>query len=152
MGTYLIRILIFVALIAAPISKSGWLNTGQVSRAHAVSPQAEATSTPTATATPTSTATVTRTATLTATATATATATPVAVPGGTTDYFAEGFTGLAATNGRATFTEVLNILNPSRSVANVTITYFIQGASTPVVVTRTVARTSVLRESVNTDV
>jgi hypothetical protein len=76
----------------------------------------------------------------------------VIVPGGTTDYFAEGFTGLAATNGRATFTEVLNILNPSPSVANVTITYYIQGASTPVVVTRGVAHTSVLRESVNTDV
>ncbi len=115
------------------------------------------TTTPTATATatvaaPTGTATATHTGTATATAAATATATPMTVPGGTIDYFAEGYTGLAATNGRATFTEVLNVLNPSPSVANVTMTYYIQGATAPVVVTRSVARTSVLRESVNADV
>ena len=74
------------------------------------------------------------------------------VLGGTTDYFAEGYTGLAATNGRATFTEVLNILNPSPSVANVTMTYYVQGVSAPVLVTRNVPASSVLRESVNTDV
>jgi hypothetical protein len=121
-----------------------------------------ATDTPTATLTPTATptltptnapsATATLTPTATPTATSTPTATPIVVPGGTADYFAEGFTGLAATNGRATFTEVLNILNPSASVANVTITYYVQGASAPTVVSRSVPRTTVLRESVNTDV
>ncbi|MGH2411017.1 MAG: hypothetical protein ACRDGS_11700, partial [Chloroflexota bacterium] len=113
----------------------------------------------TATATPTATTTATATATHTAvpatpSSTATATATPP--PGSpTTDYFAEGYTGLAATNGRATFTEVLNILNPSASLTvPITITYYIQGASssTTMTITRTANPHSVLRESVNTDV
>jgi hypothetical protein len=108
---------------------------------------------PTATVTNTGTATASATITSTpATTTPTVTTTPVPVAGGTTDYFAEGFTGLAATNGRATFTEVLNVLNPSPSAANVTFTYYIQGTAAPVVVTRSVAHTTVLRESVNTDV
>jgi hypothetical protein len=59
---------------------------------------------------------------------------------------------LASTNGRATFTETLNILNPSTRTATVTITYYIQGSGAPVAVTRTVSPTTVLRELVNSDV
>jgi hypothetical protein len=122
---------------------------------------ATATATGTATSSPTVTATASRTSTAsvttvpatgTTTATASATATTLPVLGGTSDYFAEGFTGTAATNGRATFTEVLNILNPSTSTAGVTITYYIKGAAAPVVVTHNVTATTVLRESVNVDV
>jgi hypothetical protein len=66
--------------------------------------------------------------------------------------FAEGYTGLAATNGRATFTEVLNILNPGIADAPITVTYYVEGRQAPIVVTRVVAHASVLRESVNADV
>jgi len=120
------------------------------------------TATATVTSTPANTATVTATATATATTsatttvlpTATVTATSTPLPGGpTSDYFAEGYTGLAATNGTATFTEVLNILNPNlTNAATVTLTYYIQGVAAPVTVTRTVNAKSTLRESVNTDV
>jgi hypothetical protein len=123
-------------------------------------PTATATSTATASATPTRTATATTsptataTATVPVTATATTTATSTPLPGGpTSDYFAEGYTGLAATNGTATFTEVLNILNPSpTNAATVKITYYIQGVTTPVTVTHTINAKTSLRESVNTDV
>ncbi len=60
----------------------------------------------------TPTVTVTVTPTVTPIITDTAMPTPTPLPGGpTTAYFAEGYTGVAATNGRATFTEVLNLLN-----------------------------------------
>ncbi len=177
MRSYLVRFLVVAALIAALASQAGWRSGSHTPAAQAASPlimahdvpsatptdtattmPATATATATATqttvaATATSTPTATATQTTTApTATATGTPTPSSVLGGTADYFAEGFTGLASTNGRATFTEVFNILNPSSGVANVTLTYYIQGASTPVVVTRTVPPTTMLRESVNTDV
>ena len=176
MRTHSIQLFVLAAMIAVPISWSellsgGQASTAQAARANVLAATATATATSAATATatatttaratatatatvaaPTGTALPTHTATVTATAATTAAATPVTVPGGTTDYFAEGYTGLAATNGRASFTEVLNLLNPSPSLANVTITYYIQGASAPVVVTRGVARMSVLRESVNADV
>jgi hypothetical protein len=141
---------------------------------YAAADTATPTSTTTATATATSTLTATPTPTHTASPTTTpvvptntpvisntATATPAGIPTATlpanlasptTAYFAEGYTGTAATNGRATFTEELNILNPSARAAPVTITYFIQGSSAPISVTRTVSPTSVLREIVNTDV
>ncbi len=102
--------------------------------------------------------TVTPTATLTATASATPSVTPTATPGGfntgatTTAAFAEGYTGLAASNGKATFTEVLNILNPAASQASATITYYLQGKTTPIVVNRAIAGSSITREPVNTDV
>lgn len=79
--------------------------------------------------------------------TPTPTPTPV-----TSAYFAEGYTGLASTNGRATFTETLNILNPATSAAQATITYIVQGSAAPLTVTRAISPTAVLRESVNADV
>jgi hypothetical protein len=119
-----------------------------------------ATFTPTATATPTwtpfgyiaPTATPTWTPIGYITPTATPSATPAVQSTVTTDYFAEGYTGQAATNGKATFTEVFNILNPSSSAATATITYYIQDSTTPVVVTRQIAASAMLRESVNSDV
>jgi len=71
--------------------------------------------------------------------------------GPTTLYFAEGYTGLLATNHKATFDETLSILNANPFTATVQIQYLIEGGS-PVVVTRSIAPTSTLRESVNTDV
>jgi len=84
-----------------------------------------------------------------------ASATPV--PGGTvsgpfTLSFAEGYTGQASTNGKATFSEVLNLLNPGTTPAALTISYYVQGNAVPQVVNRTIAANSTLRESVNTDV
>jgi hypothetical protein len=78
-------------------------------------------------------------------------ATPVA-GGQATAYFAEGFTGNATTNGKATFTETLALFNPNADPASATITYFLQGSAAPRQVQRMVAGYSVLRESVNSDV
>jgi hypothetical protein len=127
--------------------------------ASSTSTEATATVTATATATPTGTAAASATSTVTGTITATpaasVTATPTLPPsltGPTAAYFAEGYTGTAAVNGRATFTETLNILNPSTRTATVTITYYLQGSTTPLAFTRTISPTTILRESVNTDV
>lgn len=81
-----------------------------------------------------------------ATPTATAPIAPI------TAYFAEGYTGQAASNGRASFDEGLNILNPGAVPAPITITYYVQGASAPIVVSRMVPQAALLRESVNLDV
>lgn len=102
---------------------------------------------------------ITGTATLTATdrsGNAGATALNVLFPfnksnGPTTLYFAEGYTGLAATNGKATFDETLSILNANPFTATATITYLIQDGS-PVQVTRDITPNSTLRESVNGDI
>lgn len=72
--------------------------------------------------------------------------------GPTSAYFAEGYTGSAATNGKASFTEALDILNPNATAAAITITYYIQGNRTPQTVTRSVPARSDFLESVNTDV
>lgn len=88
-------------------------------------------------------------------ATATAGATPIGttVAGGATNaYFAEGYTGQAATNGTASFAETLNMLNPSPTAAALTITYYSQDGTPPVVISRTVPPASSLTESVNADV
>jgi len=71
--------------------------------------------------------------------------------GPTTLYFAEGYTGRIATNGKANFDETLSILNANPFTATVQIQYLIEGGA-PVLVTRSIAPTSTLRESVNTDV
>jgi len=71
--------------------------------------------------------------------------------GPTTLYFAEGYTGRLATNGKANFDETLSILNANPFTATVQIQYLIEGGA-PVLVTRSIAPTSTLRESVNTDV
>jgi hypothetical protein len=90
--------------------------------------------------------------------TATATPIPSPTPGvptasGTTNvYFAEGYTGQAATNKSASFSETLTLLNPLSTPASVTITYFSQDGSPPVSVTRTISPTSSLTDSVNADV
>jgi hypothetical protein len=67
-------------------------------------------------------------------------------------YFAEGYTGRAATNGKADFNEFISVLNPDNFSKPVTFTYFIQGSSTPVVTTTMVPANSDILESVNTDV
>lgn len=79
-------------------------------------------------------------------------ATPPAPSGTTTAYFAEGFTGAAATNGKATYTESLDFLNANPVEATVDITYVVVGAAEPVVVEQTIPAESVLRENVNNDV
>jgi alpha-tubulin suppressor-like RCC1 family protein len=118
---------------------------------------------PTASMTPTSTLVIvppTGTATALPAPTSTATALPApatALPGpvltgSTAVYFAEGYTGTSAANGKATFSETLNILNPDNQTAMVTITYYIQGDTKPIAVQRLVAATSVWREDVNADV
>lgn len=77
---------------------------------------------------------------------------PVNVNNGpTTAYFAEGYTGLLATNKRATYDETLSILNANPFTATATITYLVEGAN-PVGLTREVPPSSTLLESVNTDV
>jgi hypothetical protein len=67
-------------------------------------------------------------------------------------YFAEGYTGRAATNGKADFNEFISVLNPDNFSKPVTFTYFIQGSSTPVVTSTVVPANSDILESVNTDV
>jgi len=71
--------------------------------------------------------------------------------GPTTLYFAEGYTGLYSTNGKATFNETLSLLNANPFTATATITYLIQG-SNPVSLVRSVPPSSTLRESVNADI
>ncbi len=71
--------------------------------------------------------------------------------GPTTLYFAEGYTGLYSTNGKATFNETLSLLNANPFTATATITYLIQG-SNPVSLVRLVPPSSTLRESVNSDI
>ncbi|HXT35468.1 MAG TPA: hypothetical protein VN837_07810 [Chloroflexota bacterium] len=103
---------------------------------------------------PTATAVIGGTASPTATAVISGT-TPITPPvliGNTSAYFAEGYTGDAATNGKATYTEWLDILNPNPIDATVSITYVVQGAAAPVPILRTVPGNSVLRELVNDDV
>jgi hypothetical protein len=114
-----------------------------------------ATPSPSVTQTPTVTYTPTPSQTLTVTQTPTITLTPTPSATGTPDiayYFAEGYTGLASTNGKATFTETINMLNPTSLPAPVTISYYIVGNSTPQVVNQTVPPDTVLRENVNADV
>ncbi|MGH2391127.1 MAG: hypothetical protein ACRDIE_23270 [Chloroflexota bacterium] len=140
-----------------------------------------ATTTSTTTRTPTKTATATRTPTTTKTATVTRTETPgpddaqSAAPLSTamdspqpaqsttasaahpssiavTDYFAEGYTGQAATNGKVSYTETINMLNPTNSPAPVTITYYFADQGRSLSVSRMVGARSVLRERVNSDV
>lgn len=51
-----------------------------------------------------------------------------------TTYFAEGYTGLARTNGRATFRETLNLFNTTAAASAATVTYYVgtggRGATT----------------------
>ena len=85
--------------------------------------------------------------------TATPVVTPSSGPNLTTAYFAEGYTGQAKTNGRASFGEELAILNPNGAPAVVSIRYYaLTGHSGPLVVSRVLRAGSVLRESVNQDV
>lgn len=100
--------------------------------------------------TPSSTPNATATATDTASATGTPSPTPPSSP--TTAYFAEGYTGVASTNRRVTFTETLNIFNPGAAAAPVTITYYVEGTAAPRSVVRQVPPTSAMRELVNADI
>ena len=112
--------------------------------------------TPTPSASVTSTSTPTSTFTVTGTPpTSTPSATPTGVAGQgnvSTAYFAEGYTGLAATNGKATFSESINIFNPNATTATATLTFYIENSASPLVIVRQVAAGTVLRESVNADV
>jgi hypothetical protein len=79
-----------------------------------------------------------------------ATAPPRAIA--VTYYFAEGYTGQAASNGKVSYLETLNLLNPSTARAPVTITYYFAGQGRPLSVSRMVGPQSALRERVNSDV
>jgi hypothetical protein len=70
----------------------------------------------------------------------------------TTIYFAEGYTGRFATNGRADFDEYISVLNPDNFTKTVTFTYQIQGSSTPIVTSTAVGPNSDVLRSVNGDV
>jgi hypothetical protein len=70
----------------------------------------------------------------------------------TTIYFAEGYTGRFATNGKADFDETISVLNPDAFAKTVTFTYQIQGSSTPVVTSTTIGPNSDILRSVNSDV
>jgi hypothetical protein len=73
----------------------------------------------------------------------------------TTTYFAEGYTGTAAVNGRATFTEKLYLFNPSAVASAVTTTYYVYDTAhnthTTVTAHDTVAAGSTVVRSVNAD-
>ena len=73
----------------------------------------------------------------------------------TTTYFAEGYTGTAATNGKATFTQSLYLYNPGSVASNVTTTYYVTSTNnthTTVVEHDTVAPGATTVRNVNTDV
>jgi hypothetical protein len=70
----------------------------------------------------------------------------------TTIYFAEGYTGRAATNGKADFDEYISVLNVDTFAKTVTFTYQIQGQAAPQIKTVTIGANSDLLESVNGDV
>jgi len=82
----------------------------------------------------------------------------VAPPGGvspgqaTTIYFAEGYTGRFATNGRADFDEYISVLNPDNFAKTVTFTYQLQGGAAPVVTTTSVPANSDILRLVNGDI
>ncbi len=73
----------------------------------------------------------------------------------TTTYFADGYTGTAATNGKATFTEKLYLFNPGSVSSNVTTTYYVSSTNnthTTVVKQDTVAAGATTVRDVNGDV
>jgi hypothetical protein len=70
----------------------------------------------------------------------------------TTIYFAEGYTGRFATNGKADYDEYISVLNPDNFTKTVTFTYQLQGSSTPIVTTTQVGANSDILRSVNGDV
>ena len=105
------------------------------------------TQSPTQTFTTTPTQTPTPTGTVTQTPTATATGTPII-----SYYFAEGYTGQGSTNGKATFTETLNMLNPTCYAAPVTIAYYSSAGGAPQLVSTSIPPVSELMENVNNDV
>lgn len=70
----------------------------------------------------------------------------------TTTYFAEGYTGRAATNGKADFDESISVLNPDAVAKTVTFTYQVQGQTAPIVVSTQVAPNADVVRSVNADV
>lgn len=158
-----------VATCAGPVASGGQIDTASLgaktftvnatdnagnTASQSISYTVVANAQPTATATPAPpSATSTPTAPYGPAPSPTGTSTPLSTnqPLVTTGYFAEGYTGQASTNGRASFSEVLDILNPGASAAQATITYYIQGNSAPLVFTRAVPPHSMLRESVNED-
>ena len=116
-------------------------------------PTTTPTSTPTQT--PSSTFSSTPTSTQAPSATSTNPATPTAGPTQPpliSYYFAEGYTGLGATNGKATFTEALSLLNPNCAYVPATITYYPAAGGTPIVVNTSIPPASVLEENVNNDI
>ena len=133
----------FIAVVTIPPAGVLGIVTILVGDGTALAPAAtlQVQAPPTATATPSPT--------FTAVVPPTATASPTSP---TRAYFAEGYTGQAATNGTASFTEVLNLFNPANAAAQAEITYYIQGSPQPLTLVRNVAAASVLRESVNGDV
>ena len=110
--------------------------------------------------------------TVAASAAPTATATPVTViptatpvpslplptvsTASTTTYFADGYTGTAASNGKATFSERIYLFNPSSTASTVTTTYAVYNATantrTSVVEQNVVPPASTVVRDVNADV
>jgi len=80
--------------------------------------------------------------------------TPGGVPSGqaTTIYFAEGYTGRFATNGRADFDEYISVLNPDNFAKTVTFTYQLQSGAAAVMTSTTVPANSDILHLVNGDV
>lgn len=146
----------FQTTVALPLTLLGGQHTLNVSDGTVTSTETSATvSVIGPTATPTITQSPTATAIPTATSTPVATvAFPSATPssgGSTTVYLAEGYTGTAAGNGKVSFFEALNIVNPGDAPAPVTITYYVAGF--PLLpVRRSVPAQGTLQESVATDV
>jgi hypothetical protein len=69
-----------------------------------------------------------------------------------TFYFPIGYTGRYATNGKADYDETISVLNPDSFTKTVTFTYQIEGSSSPIVTSTTLAANSDIQESVNHDV
>jgi hypothetical protein len=74
------------------------------------------------------------------------------VSGPTTIYFAEGYTGRFATNGRADFDEYISVLNPDNFAKVVSFTYQLQTGAAPVVTTTIVPPNSDIMHLVNGDI
>jgi len=91
---------------------------------------------------------------ITVTGVSTSTAPPGGVPStqATTIYFAEGYTGRFATNGKADFDEYISVLNPDNFAKTVTFTYQLQTGAAPVVTSTTVPANSDILRLVNGDV
>ena len=81
---------------------------------------------------------------------------PAFTTSSTTQYFADGYTGTAASNGKATFIERLFLYNPGSMASSVTTTYYVtnpsSSAHTMVTEQNSVAPGATVVRNVNQDV